>query len=1829
MKKKLTRLFSVLLAAVLVFGTLPVSAMGTDVADPPASAVDDTSVDVSAAEPEEEASAVDETPDGEEVSAQSAEDEIAVQSIDAVEGYKMNIFFLDCGRKYYSVDSIKKLIDNAKAAGFNYIQLAVGNDGMRFLLDDMSLTVGDKTYTSDEVKAKIQEGNQAYNATIQEDTEKGHSSYKPTTNELTQNEMDAIIQYAHENEMGVIPCVNTPGHMDAILYAASALTGTDCAYSGSVRTIDVTKTTATAFTQAFLQKYITYFSNMGCKYFNMGADEYANDTGTMGFYKLWNYGQNGKMGEFITYVNEVAALVKNAGMRPMAFNDGVYYHSSDAYGVIDKDVIVCYWSQGWSDYDLATASFLKGKGYDLVNTSGTYYWILGDKQCSADTASEFGYDGFATKSAGIVQTVKGSRGSMFCIWADYPGDMTEERVVTESAATIAAFGNACPQVEEVTETPVDPNKVTITVGGNGNGTDNTLTAGTSISMCASKKVNWTASNDNVIITSADENVASYSADAVVQAATVNVEAVKAGEVTITATDPEDEKNFASTTLTVNDKETKEILVSAGGSESITVNGKLTAGTVEDSSIATVGVENFSESTARLEEVSRIESGKQYLIYNQRKKELLQGQVVSRQWGDVYITAVEVDGSADANSKDLWTLTGTSNEDVFTGSVVSANANYSATNGQYLSVGENTATLSATANNDLVLTFHDEPEDKTDYWTIAQTVNGTTYYLNDFASTSAAAGWGGNGAATDDGSKWSIYEIVPAGDRTKITFNGVKEGTTTVEIGNVIYKIRVVPDELKAVDPLTIEYWLTNTQVTAGSATSKQIKATDPGVHSEAGADITSLIPATGITNSNHNTVFKQARILDTTLKNESKSGTELQRDTGGDDDTESGYRFTKVRYWNATWQVYTTDWVDVNLTKVSVAYKDQKNNDQTYTGTQSQLVAYHMQRTTVTEEVTTDVTDWGNNVGEVNWSPYDYVELDFAVKYENGLQTPSSFPVKDTAGGTNATKTMEFHAHDDTTDAAGNKYRRIGRIDTINTKDYSVYMITLTPTSDTATDQLSTGDTARPDSYEYKGTEKVVWVDSVDNLGKYGDESLQAPQFRIGGEPTIDYIDIYSRQGMLVTYYVRANVTEDSLQVRYVDKTTGNLIYDYSIAVAEGTYFKDGVALNQADWKGPLDNGTVTNLQNHEIVVSADLSTMPAIEAGYRYAGYTCESVERSDDKKLLTLYYVFNTVRSFVVDFGTPLNISLSDFNPELETQKNKIEKVTVTDPEHSKVTYDEATQTVVFDPDKGFVADNDGEEFSVTFAGINPETQKENGISYIVRVYPASNVLYEEDFLTGADGWKQSDDFGTHTNAQQTQKVGDTDKNVFGYDASYAGDENNIDPVTGQNGAWTAENLSTNALTKPLTATFYGNTFDLIGNCAGDSGRVIMVITDDEGKGRAVDIDTRYLKGTIYQVPLAHVVMGEKDKNYNVKIYASGLAAKTVTATTPNGVATMSMDDASVENDDLLTQVLEENGLSLDDVEYVSVSAMDNVNAADTADVPGDAVATYSDDANAITFDEGKHVGINGFRVYRSTTDDVAQKNYPSNEQKVNYWNIIDVMHGQLITAYRDNVTGPYSKIAIEDYQSAGGPQNEIYLAPGQSIAFAISEVNSVQVSLRSVEENTATEWNGKAITSNTELYYTLTRDEKNGYFVIANTATTGILGIGNVKIPNDKAEGDITDPKDMNQNALKDSILAVLNGDAEEPEVFTPKTFTAKTTSTPVIRNKVVTLKVNVSSDVAYITVNGVKYTRTGLQGLFQATRTIRVVNTVPKNQTKTYEIVAYNADGVASETITVTG
>ena len=50
-------------------------------------------------------------------------------------------------------------------------------------------------------------------------------------------------------------------------------------------------------------------------------------------------------------LNGLAAMAKEKGLQPMAFNDGFYYEDKDDVE-FDKDVIISYWSKGWWGYTL-------------------------------------------------------------------------------------------------------------------------------------------------------------------------------------------------------------------------------------------------------------------------------------------------------------------------------------------------------------------------------------------------------------------------------------------------------------------------------------------------------------------------------------------------------------------------------------------------------------------------------------------------------------------------------------------------------------------------------------------------------------------------------------------------------------------------------------------------------------------------------------------------------------------------------------------------------------------------------------------------------------------------------------------------------------------------------------------------------------------------------------------------------------------------------------------------------------------------------------------------------------------------------------------------------------------------------------------------------------------------------------------------------------------------------------------------------------------------------------------------------------------------------------
>ena len=790
------RLLSLILAVILMIGLLPISAFATSAS----------------------------------AQANDAEDT----------GYKYNIMFLDCGRKYFSVKSIKQIIDNASAAGFNYIQLAVGNDGLRFLLDDMSLTVNGTTYSSQQVSAAIHAGNEAY--------------YNFDVDELTQSEMDKIIAYAASKGMGVIPCVNTPGHMDAILSAATSLTGKPCSYSGSARTIDVTNDTAVAFTQALLKKYVSYFAGKGCEYFNMGADEYANDIFTSGSMGFGNLQSTGKYSYYVTYVNAVAKMVKDAKMTPMAFNDGIYFNNNTSSGTFDADILICYWSNGWTGYTPMPAANLAAKGFKLINTHGDYYWVLGksDWQCSPEKAKGFNYKTFQGG------TINDPAGSMFCIWCDYPGAGTDTSVVSNTAATIAAFGKALPEVK-----PVEGVKnVTKTDGTTGVSVTAPDLTGLTVKEAAAPGID----------TAAEGKVLAYD----VTPTTESGNYAEAASVSFRIPNEWDTSRVRGFVVNTDGTVTDGLTgVAENGSFTFTAPHFSVMGIYQLSADAPTETKDINVAVGGTATVT----------------------VKSVNLSGIYHTADESIATVTVTGQDETTKTIYTKVDVSYSKLLNENSSSWRDTSYYYQVGNDYYHLYAkrTSQRYGYYTYYTYTfgygESDSSITQIGNTVN--TWNLNDTPS-------------------FTVYsepttETIPAS--STITFTGKSVGDTSVVIDGVQYNIYVTekaPENALTDTSITLEYWITNNKVYNGSQTSanqyQKITTSTNGVTGDEGVAVASLAPdpAKSYFDGTVTVYYWQAMRLDATHKQTTASGV---------DQTAVGTTLTHIRYHSGAWQYKTADGV--------------------------------------------------------------------------------------------------------------------------------------------------------------------------------------------------------------------------------------------------------------------------------------------------------------------------------------------------------------------------------------------------------------------------------------------------------------------------------------------------------------------------------------------------------------------------------------------------------------------------------------------------------------------------------------------------------------------------------------------------------------------------------------------------------------------------------------------------------------------------------------------------------------------------------------------------------
>lgn len=1664
------RLLSLILAVILMIGLLPISAFATS-ASAQASDAEDT-------------------------------------------GYKYNIMFLDCGRKYFSVNSIKQIIDNASAAGFNYIQLAVGNDGLRFLLDDMSLTVNGKTYSSEQVSDAIHAGNEAY--------------YNFNVDELTQSEMDEIIAYAASKGMGVIPCVNTPGHMDAILSAATSLTGTDCSYNGSARTIDVTNATAVAFTQALLQKYISYFAGKGCEYFNMGADEYANDIFTSGSMGFGNLQSAGKYSYYVTYVNAVAKMVKDAKMTPMAFNDGIYFNNNTSSGTFDTDILICYWSNGWSSYTPMPAANLAAKGFKLINTHGDYYWVLGksDWQCSPEKAKGFNYKTFQGG------TINDPTGSMFCIWCDYPGAGTDTSVVNNTAATIAAFGAALPKVK-----PVEGTK-------NVTKTDDT----TGVSVTAPGLTGLT----------------------VKEAAAPSIDTAAEGKVLAYDVTPTTESGNYAEAASVSFK-------TPSGWDTSRVRGFVvnTDGTVTDGLTGVVENGSFTFTAPHFSVMG---------IY----------QLSADAPTDINVA---VGGTATVTVKDV-NLSGiyhTENESIATVTVTGQNET---TKPKYI---EATVSYSELAGNNTEWT-------KTEYF---YEVDGNYYPVYAYYSSSYGfyryyyygySTTDSNNNVKQVGSSWNGYtsvtgiyeqtgtEAIPAS--STITFTGKAAGDTSVVIGGVKYNIHVTekaPDNALTDTSINLEYWITNNKVYNGSQTAanqyQTITTSTNGVITDEGVALADLAPnpANSFFDGTVTVYYWQAMRLD---------GGHKQTDKGGVDQTAAGTTLTHVRYHGVAWQYKTAD---------GVWHYFEKGD---------QLVAYYLQKTEVTKEIDTYVKDWGYSTGSTTpdqSSGEGQVALTVAVVYPDGTVSP-------TEGEMYSKSTTIFNYWGG---------RDIGIVAPVNNSNYSISKITVT--DGTRKSNTSANVWYSSDTIEWNKTPNAAgkeWYNETEVWNK----SFGTTPVVNGKASNITWSE--KNTAKLVLIYLEPIEKETNLNVQYIDlNANNNVFHSYQIVMTynqgdpEPT-FTDKLMLgntvigDKGPWNGSKesdgnylsDDAYVVNAAGTKQKFKKDITTIPGINGIYASGLYQYARADISKDGKTLRLYYDLNQAagKTFVVDFGLPVQIPFSDFGIKnvyglTVSFDEKNPNVTKRQGNYGNGEIDMSNQIVTYTLTKTLDA-----KVAVPIYVTDTQGKKLVQNVYII---PASNVYYEDSLAAFTNGkgvaagadWKLVDNKGNETTegtapTQALEQLGSS--GIYGKDAAYnsssmlsMGTAHKVTVTSAMLANW--EKNDTTSAWPTASFTFTGTGFDVISLTDNTSGVIQVKVF------KANSTDT---------TPVKNILVN------NYYGYTRDGAGNWVVSNSEDPNALYQIPVVKVDGLDYGTYNVT--------IEVFYSKYFDKTTKSQYS-FWLDAIRVYNPMGEGYDYTADNE----GYPQYIKLHDKLADTAATSGDEQVLF---IDGAEHATIAQYANY-----------------GPKNEVYLANGQAISFKLtgntSEIASIQIGAKAPKgtptmvvkgsDATTTEKNQELGTA-TEMCYDVTEQAKNGQLVTITNKSDGILSLTNLKITY-RTSGQTVTLSELTAGEQANAVAMVQALFAAPVEAFQPETFQASW-GRAVRAGKRATLTVKTSADVESITVDGVTVTsyttrteRTGW-GWWSPKVTYRVFTytTTAPAQTTDYAVCAVNAEGTASEPITAT-
>ncbi|MGW1254970.1 beta-N-acetylhexosaminidase [Streptomyces sp. NPDC002513] len=340
---------------------------------------------------------------------------------------------------FYGTRTLKQEVHNGATAPEGVVRDAPAKSRRGFMLD-----IARKYYTAGWIEDRIRElGDLKYNEIgLHFSDDQGfriESTSHPeivSAQHLSKAQVKAIVDLAASRHIAVVPEIDSPGHLGAVIAAHPDLQLRNASGVAVPGAVDISKPAAAKIVDDLLNEYAGVFPG---SFWHLGGDEYQAlmaSNPSASFPQLAaaaraRYGPRAGVADLATgWLNDRANVIRGHGRTMRAWNDG-FYRSSTVVSPA-KDLQVAYWTG--KEFGARQPADYLAAGRQLIDYNDEYlYYVLGQPQTFVYPTGRRIYEQWTPRVVRGTTAVPAQYdgqilGGVFAVWGDRPNAQTQDQV---------------------------------------------------------------------------------------------------------------------------------------------------------------------------------------------------------------------------------------------------------------------------------------------------------------------------------------------------------------------------------------------------------------------------------------------------------------------------------------------------------------------------------------------------------------------------------------------------------------------------------------------------------------------------------------------------------------------------------------------------------------------------------------------------------------------------------------------------------------------------------------------------------------------------------------------------------------------------------------------------------------------------------------------------------------------------------------------------------------------------------------------------------------------------------------------------------------------------------------------------------------------------------------------------------------------------------------------------------------------------------------------------------------------------------------------------------